>query len=373
MDTLRLAGARRGEAAEINGFTRVAAHAFVEAAPDPTILVSADGSCLEMNAAAAEVLPGLRIGAALVLGLRAPDILDGFRRVSDGGAAEKAFLSERVPIERLHEVHIAPLAMGKAGPRVVMLTLKDLTEAKKLERMRTDFIANASHELRTPLASMLGFIDTLLGPARDDKSAREKFLRIMGEQGRRMARLIEDLLSLSRIEQNQYVRPRSPVDFTMIAAHVCETLAPLANDIGVALRFQASHPVMVLGERDELVRVAENLIDNAIKYGTRPGDPAANSVDVSVAERAGNAVLTVADHGNGIPSAHLPRLTERFYRVDVGQSRGKNGTGLGLAIVKHILLRHRGRLTVTSAPTAGTTFMAEVPIIEIKQPIAMSQ
>lgn len=368
-----MAGDRRSFASEIDGFTATAMHAFVEAAPDPTILISADGSCLAMNAAAAEMLPGLRVGAALVLGLRAPDVLDGLRRVSNGGAAEKAFLSERVPIERLHEVHIAPLAMGKGEQRNVMLTLKDLTEAKKLERMRTDFIANASHELRTPLASMLGFIDTLQGPARDDKAAREKFLRIMGEQGRRMARLIDDLLSLSRIEQNQYVRPRSPVDFTLIAAHVCETLAPLANDIGVVLRFHASQPVFVLGERDELVRVAENLIDNAIKYGTRPGDPSANSVDVSVADKAGNAVLTVTDRGNGIPSEHLPRLTERFYRVDVGQSRGKNGTGLGLAIVKHILLRHRGRLTVSSAPMAGTTFVAEVPIADAKQSVPPSQ
>ena len=228
--------------------------------------------------------------------------------------------------------------------------------------MRADFIANASHELRTPLASMLGFIETLQGPAREDRAAREKFLRIMAEQGRRMARLIEDLLSLSRIEQNQYVRPNSQADLALIAQHVCEALLPLANEMKVVLRCEASLPTIVLGDRDELVRVAENLIDNAIKYGTGAAGAKANQVEVLVTQRSGVGVLTVTDFGAGIRPEHLPRLTERFYRVDVGQSRGKNGTGLGLAIVKHILVRHRGRLSVTSAPNIGTTFTAEIPL-----------
>jgi two-component system, OmpR family, phosphate regulon sensor histidine kinase PhoR len=335
---------------------------FIEAAPDPTVVVSVDGICLAINAAAAALLPAMRNGGALVLGLRAPDVLEGFRRVAGGGTAEKAYWSERVPLERLFEVHIAPLRVAHFAPSNVLLTIKDLTEAKKLERMRADFIANASHELRTPLASMLGFIETLQGPAREDRAAREKFLRIMAEQGRRMARLIEDLLSLSRIEQNQYVRPSSQTDLALIAQHVCEALSPLANEMNVALNCEASLSTVVLGDRDELVRVAENLIENAIKYGTSAADDKANHVDVLVTQRAGVGALIVTDFGAGIASKHLPRLTERFYRVDVSQSRGKNGTGLGLAIVKHILVRHRGKLSVTSAPNIGTTFTAEIPL-----------
>ena len=338
---------------------------FIEAAPDPSIVVSQEGVCLAINASAAALLPAMRAGAALVLGLRAPDVLDAFRRVAKGGAREKAYWSERVPQERLFEVHIAPLTSGHSIAPNLLLTLKDLTESKKLERMRSDFIANASHELRTPLASMLGFVETLQGPAREDRVAREKFLRIMSEQGRRMARLIDDLLSLSRIEQNQYVRPNAPVDLALITQHVCEALSPLAREMHVNLRCEATAPTIVLGDRDELVRVAENLIDNAIKYGAVPSDPKASLVEVVVAHRSGNAVLSVRDFGAGIPAEHLPRLTERFYRVDVGQSRGKNGTGLGLAIVKHILVRHRGRLSVSSALNAGTTFTAEIPMHKV--------
>ena len=180
----------------------------------------------------------------------------GFRRVTSGGVAEKAYWSERVPLERLFEVHIAPSAVRPLLSPDALLTIKDLTEAKKLERMRADFIANASHELRTPLASMLGFIETLQGPAREDRVAREKFLRIMADQGRRMARLIEDLLSLSRIEQNQYVRPSSQADLAQIAQHV-RSLSPLANEKGVSLRCESANATIVLGDRDELVRVAE--------------------------------------------------------------------------------------------------------------------
>jgi len=341
---------------------RGATFAFVDVIPDPAIVVSSEGVCLATNRAAATLLPSLRVGGALVLGLRAPDVLEGFRQVAEGGQPAKAYWSERVPIERLFEVHIA--AMQADGGRNVVLLLKDLTEAKKLERVRTDFIANASHELRTPLASMLGFIETLQGPARDDRAAREKFLRIMGEQGRRMARLIDDLLSLSRIEQNQYVRPSAPIDLGQIALQVCEALMPLANEMNVALKCEVEGEVPVLGDRDELLRVAENLIDNALKYGTRPKDPKANEVRVSVARSENRAVMAVKDFGAGIPQEHLPRLTERFYRVDVGQSRGKNGTGLGLAIVKHILVRHRGRLSVTSGENLGTTFVAELPTAE---------
>ena len=243
-----------------------------------------------------------------------------------------------------------------------LLTLRDLTELRRAERMRVDFIANASHELRTPLASLLGFIETLQGSARDDAKARDRFLAIMREQGRRMARLIEDLLSLSRIEQKQHVRPETAVDLAQTARSVVDALTPMAKDLGVEIRLSAPEAALVAGDRDELLRVAENLIENAIKYGVRTDARNAGHVDVSVATTDKEATLTVRDYGYGIAPEHLPRLTERFYRVDATQSRARNGTGLGLAIVKHILTRHRGKLTITSRIDQGSTFVASVPL-----------
>ena len=247
------------------------------------------------------------------------------------------------------------------------LTLRDQTEARRVERLRVDFIANASHELRTPLASLVGFIETLQGSARDDAKARDQFLAIMREQGRRMARLIEDLLSLSRIEQKQHLRPETVVDLAQTARSVVDALTPMAKDLGVEIRLSAEQPVTVAGDRDELLRVAENLIENAIKYGVRvDSDAAVVDVAVSVTEKEG--ALTVRDYGHGIAPEHLPRLTERFYRVDATQSRAKNGTGLGLAIVKHILTRHRGRLTITSRVNQGSSFVATVPLHPATKP-----
>jgi two-component system phosphate regulon sensor histidine kinase PhoR len=179
-----------------------------------------------------------------------------------------------------------------------------------------------------------------------------------------MARLIEDLLSLSRIEQKQHVRPEAAVDLTQAARHVADTLGPLAREMGVEIKLSADQPVIVTGDRDELVRVAENLIENAIKYGGRPEATDGDRVEVSVTKTASEGCLAVRDFGRGISPEHLPRLTERFYRVDPGQSRAKNGTGLGLAIVKHILARHRGRLAIASRPEHGSTFTATVPLRE---------
>ena len=332
---------------------------FVKATAQPAILVDAEARVLHANAQALELLPGLRIGDPLVLSLRSPDVIDGIRRVTQTGETEMVLWSERVPIERLFEVHVAPIATDNDAVAGSLLTLQDLTEMRRLERMRADFIANASHELRTPLASLLGFVETLQGSAHADAKAREKFLAIMRDQGRRMARLIDDLLSLSRIEQKQHVRPESSVELGQAVRHVTDTLAPLAKELGVEIKLTAPEPVVVTGDRDELVRVAENLIENAIKYGATPEG---GRVEVAVARANKMGSLEVRDFGRGISPEHLPRLTERFYRVDAGQSRAKNGTGLGLAIVKHILTRHRGRLTITSRPEHGSTFTATIPL-----------
>jgi two-component system phosphate regulon sensor histidine kinase PhoR len=224
--------------------------------------------------------------------------------------------------------------------------------------MRSDFVANASHELRTPLAAVSGFIETLQGPAKDDAQARERFLGIMSEQARRMRRLIDDLLSLSRAEMKAHLRPEQSVDLREVLARVTTTLGPLAAASRVDLRQTVPDaPLTVRGEGDELAQVFSNLIENAIKYGGE--DKAVTLVCGTVPGPDGRALpsVTVTDEGPGIPPEHLPRLTERFYRVDVASSRSKQGTGLGLAIVKHILTRHRARLTIASPPGAGATFI----------------
>jgi len=231
--------------------------------------------------------------------------------------------------------------------------MQNLTEGKRLESLRSDFIANASHELRTPLTSLVGFIDTLLGPAANDKEARERFLGLMRGQAARMAKLIEDLLSLSRIEMRQHVRPTTPVELNTLVREVAEGLQKLAADSGSKLALTVpAEPITISGDRDELYEVIENLMDNAIKYGAEGGDI---EVVLAPATRQGFAyLLTVTDHGPGVAAEHVPRLTERFYRVDAESSRKKKGTGLGLAIVKHIVTRHHGLMSIKSQPGQGT-------------------
>lgn len=219
--------------------------------------------------------------------------------------------------------------------------------------MRSDFVANASHELRTPLASLRGFIETLQGPARNDAKAHERFLAIMFDQATRMSRLVDDLLSLSRLELKSHIAPDQKVDLVPLLGHVRDSLLPLANDLDVAITLDMPQTrVEVTGDRDELVQVFENLMENACKYGQE-----GKRVDVTLSNVPGQPVeVTVSDAGGGIPAEHVPRLTERFYRVNVENSRSKKGTGLGLAIVKHILTRHRARLIVKSEVGRGTDF-----------------
>src|SRR6516165_5799683 len=255
---------------------------LVGAMPDAAVIVGPEGRVAAANRPALDLLPALKIDDPFVLALRAPDIVDAHRRVMASGEAETVQWSERVPVERLFDVYVAPLATPDGKVVSTLLTLRDQTEARRVERLRVDFIANASHELRTPLASLLGFIETLQGSARDDAKARDRFLAIMREQGRRMARLIEDLLSLSRIEQKQHLRPETVVDFAQTTRSVVDALTPMAEDLGVEIRLSATQPATVVGDRDELLRVAENLIENAIKYGVRGDSEAAGVVEVTV-------------------------------------------------------------------------------------------
>jgi two-component system, OmpR family, phosphate regulon sensor histidine kinase PhoR len=338
----------------------------LEAVPDPIIILDGLASVVSYNASAAKLLPNLRPRQPFAFALRVPEMIDAVRGVMEQGGTRRVDYSERVPVERAVKAHISALPGAEGRRAFVLVVLRDVSQELKAEQMRADFVANASHELRTPLASLLGFIETLQGPARNDAAARDKFLPIMRTQAKRMARLIDDLLSLSRIELKAHIRPDATVDLGSAVGHVIDALAPLAKERGVELALERPPGRFdVAGDRDELIRVFENLVENAIKYGSSGG-----RVEVILAESPkGNGrsdvAVTVRDHGPGIAAEHLPRLTERFYRVDVGQSRDKGGTGLGLAIVKHILARHRGRMTIESTPGEGASFTVRIERLEV--------
>lgn len=330
--------------------------ALIEALGAAVVLLDAQGLARAASPAMQALMPQLKLGQPLTLVMRDPDLIEAIEQVAREGGRQVIELIERVPVERTFRIHIAALA-GTGWRRAVLLTFEDLSEQRVTERMRVDFVANASHELRTPLASLLGFVETLQGPARNDAGARDRFLTIMREQGLRMARLVDDLLSLSRIELRAHLAPETPVDLAGISREIVDSLTLLARERNVTLRLTTPpHPVKVPGDRDELLRLMENLVENAIKYGKRDGE-----VAIDVVEGATEVSVSVRDDGQGIAPEHLPRLTERFYRIDTAASRQTGGTGLGLAIVKHIVLRHRGRLSIESIWGEGATFRAVLP------------
>ena len=331
--------------------------ALLNALRDPALLVGADTRLRVLNAPMRALLPAARAGDPLALTLRSPDVLDAATRVLAGGPAEGVIWRERVPVERVFDAHVAPLALAEGT--LCMLTLRETTDALRVERMRSDFIANVSHELRTPLASVLGFVETLQGPAREDPIARVRFLAIMRDQARRMQRLIDDLLSLSRIEQQAHLRPNAPVDLVGVVRHVADGLDLIAQENRVSLKIDAPPSLIIPGDRDELIRLVENLVGNAITYGSLPDQH--TNVEITLSVQGDQARLKVRDYGRGIAREDLPRLTERFYRADAGASRAKGGTGLGLALVKHIVARHRGRLAIASEPGEGACFEALLP------------
>jgi two-component system phosphate regulon sensor histidine kinase PhoR len=343
--------------------------AVVAGLPDPVIALDRNGRVLALNERARSLAPALRQGELVSLALRMPELIEAVGRAYASGEEQRAEYSERVPLDRWFELIVMPVkrAASAGRPDLVLMTFHDLTPLRRVEEMRADFVANASHELRTPLAALSGFIETLQGSARDDAKARDRFLAIMQEQARRMARLIDDLLSLSRIELNAHRRPDTPVDLVPIVRQVVDGLETLARDRGVTAHVEGASALTVLGDRDELVRIFENLIENALKYGA-PG----KRVDITIAqgltpEGVAEAQVGVRDYGPGIAPEHLPRLTERFYRVDVRESRAQGGTGLGLALVKHILNRHRGRLTIESRPGEGASFTIYLPAVAAEQ------
>lgn len=372
--------------------------AMIEALPDPLLVVEgleADDQIgrryMFANSAARDLLKLPREDGLLVRAVRDPAVLEAVNEALVEGEPRDTRYEIGVAQERVLSVHVRPLPRGERGQMRALVLFRDETESRRLDRTRVDFLANASHELRSPLASLTGFIETLRGHARDDAGARERFLAIMQTQAERMSRLVDDLMSLSRIELSEHVAPREQVDLVGVVRDVVDASGPIAARRAVRLQPGVpDHPVVIAGERHQLVQVVQNLVDNAVKYSPqggvvelrlRPGLPpeaAAAGERRAGAARLGlltpdhgpslYAALSVSDAGAGMAREHLPRLTERFYRVEGQKSGDREGTGLGLAIVKHIINRHRGGLVVESAPQAGTTFTAYFPHLTDESP-----
>jgi two-component system, OmpR family, phosphate regulon sensor histidine kinase PhoR len=325
----------------------------LDALPDAAIHVGPDRRVIASNALVFNVLGINPDGQDITQVIRTPVFTDAFQRVGEG-AGKTEFEMEFFGRKRqLAYVFITALT-GTGGFLVV---IRDFTREQAVEKMRSDFVANASHEMRTPLASIIGSIETLQGAAKDDAKARDMFLGTMLTQAHRMKRLIDDLLVLSRIELNEHVRPNARVALNDVARQSKANLAVAATDAKVSVDVDARETVVVAGDAEELLQVAQNLIENAIKYAA-----SGKRVEVSCYAHDGQGFLSIRDFGKGIADVHLPRLTERFYRVNTQDSRSRGGTGLGLAIVKHILLRHHGKLAVSSVEGQGSTFTVSIPL-----------
>jgi len=373
--------------------------AALEALPDPFLLITREGPTsspiriLFANAAARGLYAVPPTGGMLASALRRPEVLEAAEKTLESGVEQNLSYETSGSATRYWRAFSRPLPADGTGRRLALLMLRDETDARRSERMRTDFLANASHELRTPLASLTGFIDTLRGHAREDPVARDRFLGIMAEQADRMGRLIDDLLSLSRIELNEHIAPVGRCDLSGAVLDVADALGVLlkAKSVSIELNLAPAGKAVAAGDRDQILQVVQNLVDNAVKY-TPPGGrvrvetegdltPAqAQAYDPASPRTAANgggrlSLLTpdhirgeryvrlrVVDHGKGMAREHLPRLTERFYRVEGQKSGDRFGTGLGLAIVKHIINRHRGGLSVESAPDEGAAFCAYFPM-----------
>ena len=364
---------------------------MLERLPIPVLLIGAGGRIERANPAARTFLGLGSERGLLSTVLRQPRVLEAVSAALRGDRGATVEYSTLAPLESHVRAFVEPIRLSAPGPMPfrAMLVLADDTNSKRAERMRADFLANASHELRTPLASLAGFIETLSGPARDDEEARDRFLGIMTVQTERMRRLINDLLSLSRVEMNEHMPPTGLVDLNALTVDVAEALAPVATSRKITLKLDETENGVapVRGERDQLYEVIENLVQNAIKYspdGSRIDISVSHSISRDAAEHLGAriapdsgrltltapaldpdarfGVVRVQDQGGGIERRYLPRLAERFFRVDGQKSGPTSGTGLGLAIVKHIVNRHRGGFTVESAPDIGSVFTVFFPV-----------
>ena len=341
------------------------ANAILALHPEPILVIDAGRAILRGNAAARTLFHGDADGRGAGAVLDHKEVVQAAALVFAGRGRQMVDVKLAGPMERhlRAQIELLPadtLDKGPAGKPTALLTITDLTEVKRAEQLRADFVANASHELRTPLAVLLGFIETLTGPAADDPKAQREFLGIMQQQATRMARLVDDLLSLSRIELTEHAAPTRRVRLGDVVGPIARALDLRAAERGMTIALTVAPDIPeVPGEPDELAQVAQNLIDNAIKYAR-----ADSEITVTVGpspKLMGGVMLRVRDRGEGIPKKHLSRLTERFYRVDKARSSRMAGTGLGLAIVKHVVNRHNGQLEIESKVGRGSRFTVHLP------------
>jgi two-component system, OmpR family, phosphate regulon sensor histidine kinase PhoR len=337
-------------------FTATQLEALAAANPFATLVLSEAGEVLAANSLAERLFGAALISRNLTMVIRSPDVITAFERVSSTLEPETARSYSRGLTQQIVDVHISALGTRENGERLFLATCQDVTREENIERMRSDFVANASHELRTPLTTLSGFIETMQGAAKTDEKARAEFLKVMKTQADRMSRLIDDLLSLSRIEIDEHVAPQSVSDLSSIANQVRALLKPMADAAGSTLIVDLPDTLMVTGDAEQLTQVVHNLVENALKYA---GDGKQVRVSGGIGER--DIMLSVDDNGPGIAAHHVPRLTERFYRVNAKDSRTRGGTGLGLAICKHILNRHRGKLLIESELGRGSNFTIHLP------------
>lgn len=338
-------------------------HSILSGMPLPVLLIGRDERVAAMNAPARAMFGPAGTGRHYIAVLRQPALLDCVEEALRLSQVRRVrYLTSDVSREATYEVVASPL--GEGGCEGVVVALTDISEREQMGQIRRDFVANVSHELKTPLTALLGFIETLRGPARNDPDARERFLEIMEREAMRMSRLVSDLLSLSRVEAEERMRPEARIDVAAILRSAVQTLCPMAEESAVKLTLEApDEAVLVQGDPDQLMQVMQNLIENGIKYGGSGGvlRVVMTLSDRELAFRSPGVRIDVIDRGEGFDPVHIPRLTERFYRVDSHRSREMGGTGLGLAIVKHIVNRHRGRFRIDSVPGEGSTFSVMLP------------
>ena len=331
---------------------------LLDALAPPALLIDRNQRIVTVNSAASDLFGSGLAGRHFVLALRQPALVEAIEATfADSSPRDARFLARRDRADLTYSAHVA-----RAGD-MVMVSFEDRSATEEADQMRRDFVANVSHELKTPLTAMLGFIETLRGPARDDSDARDRFLATMEREAQRMNRLVIDLLQLSRVEANERMRPTEEIDVDLLLGSCVHMLTGTASDRGVALDYtRADGPVLLKGDGDQLRQVVSNLVENAIKYGGEQVTIRLLPLDPAPELRRPGVALEVADDGPGIDAPHLARLTERFYRIDTHRSREVGGTGLGLAIVKHIVSRHRGRLMIASRPGHGSTFRVLLPL-----------
>lgn len=339
-------------------------NALLEALPLPALAIGPKETILGANDAARNLLGRGMVGRHFITALRQPSVLDVVEAtLRDGSTNATRYLSNDGAQDTTFIINCAPVDIGQGAGALVCF--EDITHVEQIGQMRRDFVANVSHELRSPLTALSGFIETLRGPARDDEAARDRFLGIMQDEAARMERLVKDLLSLSRVESEERQRPTSEIDILQVIGSVLHSLQPLIQDNNVEIVQDFSSDEIILhGDQDQLQQVLTNLIENAIKYGgpDQRVRVKASTTNDEPTIRGPAVVIAIRDQGPGIDPIHIPRLTERFYRIDSHRSREMGGTGLGLAIVKHILNRHRGSLRIDSTLGNGSEFRVILPL-----------